>query len=136
MVTSSFYKISVVNKSFFYSKNFLLQNILGPLFYVSGATFDMKENTIVTNCTNDDNLSPLMSFDSSNIYLNDSTFYDLKSDLYSPIINLQNNILELGNCSFSDFDKSLFQIVSGTYYFYDLTVHTSNMVWQMGDIIF
>mmetsp|Transcript_21825 Transcript_21825/g.16176 ORF Transcript_21825/g.16176 Transcript_21825/m.16176 type:complete len:140 (+) Transcript_21825:358-777(+) len=52
--TSSFYKISIVNKSAFYANKLTLLSIQGPLFYVSGATFSLTNDTLIEDCYNDD----------------------------------------------------------------------------------
>mmetsp|Transcript_10414 Transcript_10414/g.10443 ORF Transcript_10414/g.10443 Transcript_10414/m.10443 type:complete len:215 (-) Transcript_10414:1955-2599(-) len=46
------------------------------------------------------------------------------------------NSFQLGSCEFSNFDKSLFEIDTGSYYFYDALIHDSLMVWQHADTIF
>lgn len=89
--STSFYKISIVNKSTFYGNALLLSQFLGPMFYVSGSNFVLYNESSISYCRNDDKSNPHMSFDTSIIDITDSTFSQLYSDIYSPIISLSTN---------------------------------------------
>jgi hypothetical protein len=44
-----------------------LNDIWGPLLYVSGSTFTVDTESEIYNCTNDDYTNPLMQIDTSTV---------------------------------------------------------------------
>ena len=114
---SSFYKITIVNNSFFRASNCTFDTIMGLLLYVSGSTMNLDSNTTISRAINDDANSALFAIDTSTVSIQNSNFSGIHSLYYSPIFNLQSNTLNAGQVSFTQFDKTLFALQQGSYSF-------------------
>jgi uncharacterized protein YfkK (UPF0435 family) len=70
----NFYKISIVNKSFFRANGVTMSDIDGLLLYVSGSTLTIEEGSRLERITNDDRESSMIQVDTSNVNIHNSFF--------------------------------------------------------------
>lgn len=105
--SQNFYKISVVNQSILRTLNVILKDIMGLLLYVSGSNL-IIEKTNITMMSNDDTQNSLFSIDTSQVYIHNTLFNQIKSFYYSPIFTFQQNTQVITRSIFSNFDKTLF----------------------------
>lgn len=90
----NFYKITIVNKSFLRASNCTFDSIDGLFLYISGSTLIMDNYTSIINTKNDDREAALMSIDTSTVTINQTAFLNIKSDYFSPLINIQETQLD------------------------------------------
>ena len=122
-----FYKVSVVNGSTLRARRTSLTNVEGPLLYVSGSTLIFEEGTVFNVMENDDVSNSLMQIDTSTFNATGTTFTTLTSETYSPIINLEEDVVNFDNVNFTNFDKTLYTIQDSTVNFNDVIIKDGNL---------
>eukprot|EP00347_Sterkiella_histriomuscorum_P017693 403348360 len=126
----NFYKISIVNKSFLRATMCNFENIVGSLLYVSGSQLIIEKDTRVKNVKNDWRENSMIQVDTSDVLIQNTTFKQLSSSYFSPIINFQEDTLLAINTSYDGFDKTLFSLESGyNYNFTYIDVKNGKMTW-------
>eukprot|EP00347_Sterkiella_histriomuscorum_P014519 403360570 len=133
----NFYKISIVNKSLLKAAMCYFFNIWGSLIEVSGSSLIIEQSSQFKNITNDWRENSMIQIDTSNILMNDTSFKQLSSQYFSPIMSLQKDTLLALNTSFDGFDKTLFSLSGGNdYNFTTLDIKNGKMTYMPGQTEF